>query len=106
MLVVAMRPQEYVRLAKPLAGITVTVTVMLSRAEALSAHEIDRCFQGMNELWQGRAGRRRIPILIQPAACRTEIAAAAMTILGAEIASQTAIREIDFPIDQPAWIFE
>jgi hypothetical protein len=101
-----MCPQEYARLVKPRAGITVTVTVVLSRAEALVAHEIDRCFQCANEIWQGRFGRRRIAILIQPATCRTEIAAATMTILGAEIALQAAICEVDFPIDQPAWIFE
>jgi hypothetical protein len=79
---------------------------MLWRAQALTAHEIYSCFQCVNEIGQGRVGRRRTAILIQPAACRTEIAVVAMAILGVEIALQKAIREVDFPIDQPAWICE
>jgi hypothetical protein len=102
----AVCPEESVRFAQPLTGITVTVAVVSGRANALAAHEIYRCLQCMNEIWQWRTRRGRIAILVQPAACRSEIAAAAMTILGAKIAVQMTIREVNFTIDQPAWIFE
>ncbi len=102
----AVSSQEVGGFTQPLAGIAITVLIMLWRASSVVANVGDRGVQRLQEFREGSAERGFAAVEVQPVAGLAKMTMAAAFIPGLEIAAQVAVREIDLPFDQPARVFE
>lgn len=101
-----MGSQECTGFTQPATGVAVAMSRVVCRFRALGA-QVGHCgLQGIDQVGEGRVGRRLLLVLVQPAAGLTEVAIRAACVVLIETALQVAAGEIDFPVNVPARILE
>jgi hypothetical protein len=103
---VAVSSQKSHGFVQPVTGIALAVVRVRRFALARRPQVVDRCIQCLQQLIQGQVGQWRYLIGVQPATGFAKVAGQTLAVVCIEATAEVAIREIDFALDNPAWVIE